>query len=494
MCDRMTKTRSRSPIERRSMRHLRLLIVMFLAILMPAVASAATRVTVQAGDTLDAIGQRYGVSAQAIAGYNGIADPGQIVAGQTVSVPASSGVTGTSSASSSGGYTVQPGENLGAIAARYGTTASALAAANGLANPDSVVAGTRIRIAGVGASSTGSVSSSSGSGSGYTVRAGDTLDAIGRRYGVSARAIASANGITNPGMISVGTSLSIPSASSAASTSSGTVTRAASGGSHTVRQGENLSTIAARYGTTASAIARANDLADPNVVVVGTRLVVSGGTATANSSSSSGSSTGGGYTVQPGENLGAIAARYGTTASAIARANGIADPNRVVAGTRITITSGGAAATTSTGTMTPVTAQTSGWSGQPSTSDVTAMIGQSAARYGVDPALVRAIAYQESGFWQGARSNVGAMGVMQLMPDTATWVGSSLVGRTLDPTNARDNIDGGAAYLAYPLRHTSSRDQAVASYYQGLGSVTSRGLYDDTKAYVGSVNTHYGVR
>jgi soluble lytic murein transglycosylase-like protein len=125
---------------------------------------------------------------------------------------------------------------------------------------------------------------------------------------------------------------------------------------------------------------------------------------------------------------------------------------------------------------------------------IRAMIAQSAGRYGVDPALVRAIAWQESGWWQGARSSAGALGVMQLMPDTATWVGSALVGRRLDPTNARDNIDGGTAYVAWLMRQTTNRNQAVAAYYQGLGSVQRRGMYADTREYVRSVNSHYGVR
>jgi len=467
------------------MRHLRLLIFALLTLIAPAVASAATRVTLQPGDTLDAIGQRYGVSAQAIASYNGLTNPGMVVAGTSLSIPSSSGGAGTTStASSSGSYTVRPGENLGSIAARYGTTASAIARANGIANPNTIVAGTTIRISGGGSNYT-STSYASSSGS-YTVQPGENLGSIAARYGTTASAIASANGIGNPNMVVAGTRLRVSGLARTVNASIST----SSGGGYTVQPGENLGSIAARYGTTASAIARANGIANPNMVVAGTRLRISGVVRTVNASISTSS---GSYTVRPGDNLGSIAARYGTTASAIARANGLSNANVVVAGTTLAIPAG-TVTSTSSGTQTPVTAATSGWGTYAGRDQVAAMIDQSAATYGVDPALVRAIAWQESGWWQGARSSAGAVGVMQLMPDTASWLGPSVVGRTLDPTNTKDNIDGGAAYLAYLIRRTSTRDLAVASYYQGLGSVSSRGLYEDTKAYVGSVNTHYGVR
>ncbi len=473
------------------MRHIRLLILMLLATLVPAAASASVRVTVQPGETLDAIGQRYGTTAQAIASYNGISDPAMIIAGTRIAIPSGSGsTTYASSPSRSGGHTVRPGENLGAIAARYGTTAQAIASYNGISDPAMIIAGTRIAIPS-GGGSTIYASSSSGSG-GYVVRPGDTLDAIGRRHGVSAQAIARANGITDPGMIVAGRRLSIPSSSGRPGSTPSIVS--SSGGGHTVQPGENLSSIAARYGTTAQAIALANGVTDPHMVVAGRTLRVSGLPRMRNASMSNASGGPGTHTLRPGENLGAVAARYGTTAQAIARANGIADPDRVVAGTTIRVPGGSGGASVNTTSLTPITAATAGWSGHPRRDQVAAMINQSAATYGVDPALVRAIAWQESGWWQGARSSAGAVGVMQLMPDTARWLGPSVMGRSIDPTNVKDNIDGGAAYIGYLLRRAPSRDLAIASYYQGLNSVTSRGLYEDTKAYVGSVNTHYGVR
>jgi soluble lytic murein transglycosylase-like protein len=115
-----------------------------------------------------------------------------------------------------------------------------------------------------------------------------------------------------------------------------------------------------------------------------------------------------------------------------------------------------------------------------------------AARHGLDVALVRALGWQESGWWQGARSSTGAIGVMQLMPGTAAWIGQTLLGRSINPYDVSDNIEAGVAYLGYLQRQTRSRKLAIASYYQGLGSVTTRGLLAETEAYVGSVTSFLG--
>ncbi len=475
------------------MRNFRTLVLtLVLGLAMAAPLNAALQVTVRAGDSLAAIGERHGVSAQAIASANGIRNPAMISIGTTLSIPSggSSSSTSTSSASStssSGSHTVAPGENLGAIAARYGTTTAALVEANNIADPAMIVAGTRLRISGTG-SSTGSssassttVAASSSSGS-HTVAPGENLGAIAARYGTSAQALASANGIANPNMVVAGTRLRIVSGGSSTPASSNASSASASGGTvHTVAPGENLGAIAVRYGTTVESLTRMNGLRDPNTIGAGTTLrIVAGGGTPSTVSTISSSSSGGVHTVAPGENLGAIAARYGTSAQALASANGIANPNMIVAGTRLQITGGGTT-TPAPGPSVPVTAATSGWGGQPGSTEVRSLLDQASARHGVDPALARAIAWQESGYWQGARSSVGAIGVMQLMPATAAWAGPALLGRDIDPTNVRDNVDAGTAYIAYLQRNTSSRDQAVASYYQGLGSVTSRGYYDDTK-------------
>jgi soluble lytic murein transglycosylase-like protein len=118
---------------------------------------------------------------------------------------------------------------------------------------------------------------------------------------------------------------------------------------------------------------------------------------------------------------------------------------------------------------------------------VAALLGDHAARYGVDPSLARAIAWQESRWNQSARSSAGAIGVMQLMPATARWLGSDVIGRPLDPHRLEDNIEGGVAYLAWLARRSPGERTTIGAYYQGLRSLQEIGPYDDTVDYVRSV-------
>ncbi len=130
-----------------------------------------------------------------------------------------------------------------------------------------------------------SAATSQAGGTVYVVRRGDSLGAIAARYGVSVSALARANGIRNPNLIFAGQRLVIPGRGSTAA--SGTST-AATGGVYVVRRGDSLGAIAARYGTSVAALARANRIANPSIIYVGQRLVIPGRGAAASTGSSSG--------------------------------------------------------------------------------------------------------------------------------------------------------------------------------------------------------------
>ncbi len=100
-----------------------------------------------------------------------------------------------------GTYTVQPGDTLSLIAARFGTTYQAIAQANGIYSPYIIYPGEQLKIP-TGGSSSGAWT--------YTVQGGDSLYAIGQRYGVSWESIAQANGIYSPYIIYPGEHLTIP--------------------------------------------------------------------------------------------------------------------------------------------------------------------------------------------------------------------------------------------------------------------------------------------
>ncbi len=182
-------------------------------------------------------------------------------------------------------HVVRPGENLYRIALRYGTTVQAIMQANGLRNPNYIWVGQRLIIPTKGGGS-------GGSGTGtrvHIVRAGQTLAQIARYYGTTVQAIAQANRLRNPNYIWVGQRLIIPvgGQSNGSLRGGGNTTGSRV---HIVRRGENLSRIAARYGTSVWAIMQANGLRNPNYIWVGQRLRIPAGAA----GRSGGSSGGGG--------------------------------------------------------------------------------------------------------------------------------------------------------------------------------------------------------
>lgn len=119
-------------------------------------------------------------------------------------------------AADASGHVVQPGETLASIAARYGVSAAALARANGISNPNYIRIGQVLVIP--GSSSSGGATGGATTAGVYTVRAGDTLGSIAARYGVSTAALAAANGIANPNRIYIGMKLKIPGGSSGGAT------------------------------------------------------------------------------------------------------------------------------------------------------------------------------------------------------------------------------------------------------------------------------------
>lgn len=112
------------------------------------------------------------------------------------------------------------------------------------------------------------------------------------------------------------------------------------------------------------------------------------------------------------------------------------------------------------------------------------MLEFAAAKYNVDPNLVKAIATAESNWDQSAVSAVGAVGVMQLMPETAAGLG-------VNPYDERQNIEGGAKYIRQMLDTFGGNVRnAVAAYNAGPGAVQRYGgvpPYSETQSYVGRV-------
>ena len=117
-----------------------------------------------------------------------------------------------------------------------------------------------------------------------------------------------------------------------------------------------------------------------------------------------------------------------------------------------------------------------------------AIIAATASRYGVDPALAQAIAYQESGFDMRAVSPANAVGAMQVIPSSGQWT-SEMAGRPLDLLDPHDNATAGVLLLRAHARSGADQATVIAAYYQGMSSVRQHGMYADTRRYVANVQT-----
>ena len=118
--------------------------------------------------------------------------------------------------------------------------------------------------------------------------------------------------------------------------------------------------------------------------------------------------------------------------------------------------------------------------------DVERLIANACAANGADPALVKAIVANESGFDPGATSSAGAQGLMQLMPGTAAGLG---VRDAYDPAQ---NITGGTRYLGQLLqRFKGDVPAAVAAYNAGPAAVERGEMPAETQHYVRSVLDSY---
>jgi N-acetylmuramoyl-L-alanine amidase len=262
------------------------------------------------------------------------------------------------------------------------------------------------------------------------IKPGDTLWGIARAHHTTVEKLMDLNGIDAPGTIYAGEQLKVPGAPAVRYR---TVTR-----SYTVRSGDTLTGIAHRYGTTVATLRKANRLSRNGLVVIGRTVQVP-------------------VRVRVG---GAAARPAGGSTRHIpgSVSASVAEHRRVLAARHL-----------------------------PSKASMRRMVAREARRQGVDVSLALAVAYNESGFQQRVVSGVDAIGVMQVLPSTGRALEGAL-GRRLDLLDPHDNVVAGVVLLKQLRRATGDDGRTLAGYYQGLGSISRKGLLPQTHAYIRTVS------
>ena len=313
---------------------------------------------------------------------------------------------------------VQPGDTLSEIALKEGVSLAQLKALNGIADANRIYAGQRLRVTGKVGSATAATAAAAPAARIHVVARGETLSGIARHYGSTVTAIAKANGITRPSLIRAGQRLAIPGQASALATvATAPAVAAPAPRVHVVARGETLSGIAKHYGSTVTAIAKANGITRPSLIRVGQRLTIPGSAAP---------SAG----MMPASIASSMAGR----------------------------------------------------------ADVAAIIRASAKAHGVPVAFALAVAWQESGWRANVVSHAGAVGVMQLTPATAEWVATTMLGHGIKLRDARSNVEAGVVLLRHYLdRYHGDRRLTLAAYYQGQTATDRHGVYRMTRPYIASI-------
>lgn len=268
---------------------------------------------VRSGDTLTSIARRWHITTKSIVTANRLRSD-RLRAGQRLvltvpNVQRASIPAASSSGSASGRHvihTVRSGDTLDAIARRYGVTVASLRMTNRLEG-NIIRAGQRLRIPSDAAKESDTVI--------YTVKSGDTLSTVAERYNVSVTKLKRANRLTS-NMLRVGDRLEIPSADRVERN----VKPAPETRVHVVRSGDTLSEIGDRYGVSVSKLRSANGLRGNNLRI-GQRLVIPATASKVEKAQTVRQATT--YRVRSGDTLIAIARRHHTTVSALQRANGL---------------------------------------------------------------------------------------------------------------------------------------------------------------------------
>jgi LysM repeat protein len=287
------------------------------------------------------------------------------------------------------------------------------------------------------------------------VQPGDTLSDIADELGTTVEALAELNGLTNLNHLVTGTKLTAPASEQSISLAA-TV-------SYLVEAGDTLWGIAESFGVTLLELAELNGLGEDDYVIEGTELQVPS-KPVANPEPPPDKE----HRVVAGETLSGIADYYGATVAALVAANPSINPDIIEIGDVLRIPA------FALPDLSPITAQA---------------LRDTSIEFNIDPFLLLALSLMESGWQSHVVSHAGAIGLMQLMPDTARWTVAHLTPAATNwHISVEDNARVGGAYLDHLLfLEGGDIEAALASYYQGWASFKIHGMFEETRAYVDGI-------
>ena len=250
--------------------------------------------------------------------------------------------------SNTGYYTVKGGDTLSRIARQFNTTVNKLATLNDIRNVNRIYVGQRLLVRQPAEQQQQQTTpkrtetNTTTNSNTYTVKSGDTLSGIAGKFNTTYTQLAQLNHISNPNVIHVGQVLTLHQTTAQNTTNhqesqqNKQVTTSANG-TYTVKSGDTLSQIAARFNTTTSALASTNHISNPNLIEVGQQLRINNSASAQKTTSRHSNTNNGNYVVQSGDSLSKIAAYHGLNWRSIAAKNNIQSPYTIFVGQRLSL-------------------------------------------------------------------------------------------------------------------------------------------------------------
>ena len=251
-----------------------------------------------------------------------------------------------------GQYTVQAGDTLYAISRKSGVSVNQLLSLNGLSLNSVIRPGQSLSLGNNIKQTTNTVVSTpvnttsvSKANGTYTVKAGDTLYGISRKFGMSLSQLISSNGISTSSIIRPGQTLRVVGGEASATVvRTSTSTARTSGGNYVVQAGDTLYSIARRSGMSLNSLLTLNGLSQSSIIYPGQSLTVSQSegnfstpVSTKTNTASSVVSTSGTYTVKAGDTLYSIARRSGVSLSSLLSLNGLSQSSVIRPGQTLNV-------------------------------------------------------------------------------------------------------------------------------------------------------------